>query len=451
VGQQDVSVRAIGELPPVVKGASASGRYLVDQFTNGIIPMFDSMWAMVQQAGNTALNGGSATYQQDMDYWITKRSAQGFNGLKFNALGNTESGAPNADGRTWDTKYPFGSTAAGTAFGNPSSGLASDYWTRVDYLVDQAAAAGMTCFIFVFETSDLGTTNVMSNGSGTIKALSEFQAYGTALGNRYKNKTNIVWAVGADYFDEQVTKVEGTIDALRATGDAHLFTVENHVDLAGHHWTTSRKDDLGATQQLGTDRATLNGSYIYDPTHLSADAAWVETPTIPNIWFDGNYEGGSDAHALRSKTAWSLTYGQWGAQYGSDTINGMPSGWRTTMASATTAIQHMAIVRSKVAGYTRWPDLVPDRSSSFVTAGRGSGTSFVTASKTADGKLAIIYMPAAGTAITVATAQMVSGYTVTWVDPTDGHTVSGSQGTSFSRATANSAGDADWLLVLKEP
>jgi len=321
----------------------------------------------------------------------------------------------------------------------------------VDYLIDQAAASGMTCFAFVFETDDLAGSNVMSNGAGTVKALSEFQAYGTALGNRYKTKTNIVWCVGADYFDNELTKVEGTIDSLRAAGDSHLFTVENWVDLANHHWTTSRKSDTGTTQQLGTDRATLNGSYIYEPTYLAAAAAWVETPTIPAILIDGYYEAGADALTLRRNTAHSLTYGAPGAHFGSEANWAMPSGWRTQVGTPPASMGHLVKIRQAIAGYPRWPDLVPDTGSTFLTAGRSSGTTFVTGSKTADGKYAVIYMPNAATTLTVDTTQMVASYTATWVDPASGATVAGTPGTTFSRGTANSDGGADWLLVLKEP
>jgi len=68
--------------PPVVTAASANGRYLVDQYGTGIIPQFDTLWAMVQQAGNTALNGGSATWQQDVDFWISKPGRTGLERTK---------------------------------------------------------------------------------------------------------------------------------------------------------------------------------------------------------------------------------------------------------------------------------------------------------------------------------------------------------------------------------
>ena len=101
--------------------------------------------------------------------------------------------------------------------------------------------------------------------------------------------------------------------------------------------------------------------------------------------------------------------------------------------------------------------LVRDFSHTLVTAGSGtSGTAnYVTASRSADGALAIAYLPVNAT-ITVNVTKLAGTTAGRWYDPTNGSysTVSGSRfantGThDFNHSGINSAGDSDWVLVLE--
>jgi hypothetical protein len=437
---------------PLVTSVSGNSRYLLDQFGAPIIPMFDTLWPVIQQSGNTARNGGSATWDQDIDFWISTRQAQGFNSLKFNLFGSTVNGSPNNDSRTWDSKWPFGSTAAGTSYANPSAGLASDYWTRVDYLFTQAAQAGMTCFAHIFYNDDVSIGGVMTTGAGGgTKNISEFQALGTALANRYKDYFGIVWVVGGDYFDTELTKVEACVTNLLATDTNHLFTVQNWANVANGDWTTSRQENSGATMQLGTDFAMIDSVYTYGQTYVAGQTAYNDTPTLPVIWYDGYYDQGSgDQLQMRRYVGWCLTYGMWGCQFGDESVWAQPNGWRTAVSSPDASVSHITTMRSAIAGIDGWQTIVPDSSSTFITAGRGSGNTFVTGGRAADGSLALIYMPVASTAITVDTTQMTAGYTVTWIDPINGATTAGTPGTTFSKGN-NSGGSTDWFLMLAAP
>jgi hypothetical protein len=432
-------------LAPLVTDVSADGRSLIDQNGQPIIPLFDTIWPMIQQAGNTARNGGSATWDQDIDFWVTTRASQGWNALKFNMFGQTVNGAPNNDSRTWDTIFPFGASGSGTSNANPSSGQIAAYWQRVDYILDACATAGLTAFIHIFYADDV------DSGLMSGKATSEFQALGTFLGNRYKDKPGIVWVIGGDYFDTFQTQIKALRTNMIAAGDAHPWTVQNWANQASNDWTTSRKDNTGATQQLGTDIADINASYIYDPTYLSAAAAWAETPTIPTIWYDGYYDQGTgDQLQQRRYVGWSLSYGQWGCQFGSEDLWNQPSGWRGNVSSPDATVTQIIAMRNAVAAINGWQTLIPDLSSTFITAGRSTGNNFVTGSLAADGSLALIYIPVASSAITVDTTQMQAGYTVTWIDPVNGATTAGTPGTSFSKGN-NSGGSTDWFLLLAAP
>jgi hypothetical protein len=437
------SIHASAGNPGLVAAVSGNDRYLVDDLGNPVIPLFDTIWPMVQQAGNTARNGGSATWDEDIDFWVSTRASQGFTALKFTMFGQAINGAPSNDSHTWDNIFPFGSSGSGTANANPSSGKIEAYWQRVDYILDACAAAGLTAFIHILYADDV------DSGLMSGKATSEFQNLGTFLGTRYADKPGIVWVIGGDYFDTSITQIEALRTNMIAAGDTHLFTVQNWANQASNEWTTSRKDDGGATQQLGTDIADLNACYIYDPTYESAAAAWVETPTIPAIWYDGYYDQGTgDQLQQRRYVGWSLSYGQWGCQFGSEDLWDQPNGWRTDVSSPDATVSQIVTMRNSIAAIDGWGDLVPDLSSTFITAGRSSGNNFVTGSINGDGTLALIYIPVASSAITVDTTQMAAGYTVTWIDPINGATSAGTPGTSFSKGS-NSGGSTDWFLLLQ--
>ena len=73
------------------------------------------------------------------------------------------------------------------------------------------------------------------------------------------------------------------------------------------------------------------------------------------------------------------------------------------------------------------------------------GNNYVSASKTADGTLAVIYIPTNAT-ITVNGALMASGYSATWVDPASGARTAATIASTYSHAGANSA-SPDWVLA----
>jgi hypothetical protein len=422
---------------PYATAASGNGRYIVDQNGEPYLGLFDTIWPMVQQAGRDS----AGDWQDDMDHWIDTRSSQGFNGLKFNLFGNVISGA-NADLLTDDNVSPFNTTNPATA--DPTQ-FNETYWTRVDYLIDQAAAAGMTCWIHVAYKDDVSAPS----GTGWMQGHSnaEYTSFGTLLGNRYKNRPNIVWVYGGDYFDESAAQLELVADAITTAGDTHLVTVQNYADSSGAtYYTTSRKHSSGTTLTLGSAVATLDGLYVYGSLFAAAEQAYNTSPALPLVYYDGYYDGGDNLR-LRRDMGWSLTCGTYSSHYGSESLWSQPVGWRSNLTAESQLVNMLDVI----AGLADWETLVPDFSDAFITSGKGSGTSTVTAAKTAGGTLAVVYNPVASNTVTLATASMVAGYTAKWVDPANGAVVSATPGTTFTRATSNSAGSTDWFLILEAP
>jgi hypothetical protein len=102
-----------------------------------------------------------------------------------------------------------------------------------------------------------------------------------------------------------------------------------------------------------------------------------------------------------------------------------------------------------------WHTLVPRNGA--VTAGSGTRDSetHVPAAASADGSLLLAYLPPQHTgSVTIDMSLMRSSTTARWWDPTNGAYTNDSVGLSnsgtrtFARPGNNSAGNADWLLVL---
>jgi hypothetical protein len=130
-------------------------------------------------------------------------------------------------------------------------------------------------------------------------------------------------------------------------------------------------------------------------------------------------------------------------------------------ALQTRAVAQLSSLRRAFQRQSGWQRLVPDFSSTFITAGRGTkgnatddyfpgdtGGSYVTGSRTPDGRLAVIYLPDATQRITIDQSKMGPGYTARWVDPTNGNTIGATEGATYSRNAPHADGADDWLLVL---
>ena len=429
----------------------------------------DAAWALCGNAGRW----NSGNWQADYDTYLTNRSGQGFNVIYTKPIGTTQSGNLDNGGKTFDSLYPFqgGTPSTGVTGANPSSGLTAAFWARIDYFLNSAQAKGMAVFL-----NAIGYDSDFSAGPGPLfgKSTTEFTAYGTALGNRYKNQPNLFWHLADDYFGENDSLITAFMTGVRGAGDTHNVSIENMPE------STSRQtlDTTPSTCTWGASNAQYNFVYTYDVTYRGVEQAYLETSPITVIWGDGYFYQGSstyfdtDNRAVRQDAWWAVSSGARGW------INGSESIWQwtsTALAASGTDwwyVNNAGNIRTYMETLPFWYQLVPDTSSALVTAGRGTHAgafasgggggqyepaftdAYVTASRTPDGgsgsHLAVIYMSHA-TTITIDQTKMVSGYTATWVDPVTCATSSATVGSTYNSTAKgnNSKGDADWVLVLK--
>lgn len=425
---------------------TGTGQHFVDQAGDPILVRGYVLWGLLMNAGRWA-----GTWQSDLEDAVDALQAMGCNALYTEPLGNTQNGGAFNNGNTWDSVAPF-------TGGDPAT-FNNTFWQRSDYLFDLCEAAGITVFFNFAYSDDLDTAAL------SAFSTADFTDYGTSLAARYKTRPNLVWMMGGDYFDTDNTAITAVKTAIRAEGDTHLFGVQNYPE------TTSRKDiENNATEDTGTDNSEFNFVYSYNAIYWGIEYAWTESSPLPVMWGDGHFDQDTtaDRKVMRDLTWWTFSSGGRGMIYGSEGTWAWASGALANLTSDIFPNTDMDGIQNLFAGFTNWHHLVPDTDSSFVTAGRGTKSDYVTssgggggeynssdtqapyvtASITADGTLAVVYFPVDQT-ITVDDTELNAGYTVTWVDPISGATTSETPASTYSPTGTNSLGGADWLLVFE--
>lgn len=441
----------------------ATAGYFVDERGNPRMVLGDAVWGLPGNAGRWS----SGNWQGDFDTYFATRAGQGFTVAYTKPMGTTQNGGINDDGRVFDGLFPF----AGGSLANPSTGLTAAYWARIDYMLASALAQGITVFLnAIGYDSDFETSGPLSGKSST-----EFGSYGSQLGARYASQPNLIWMVADDYFGGATdTKISAFLTGLRGAGANQPISIENFPE------TTSRQDisTAGATA-WGAANGQFNFCYSYNVTYYCVEKAYAEASPVPVITGDGyfyqgssSYAGGSGAfaydRAIRQDAWHAISSGARGIIHGDEACWQWQTGAQAAAAANWYQVHNAGNIRALMESLPNWHLLLPDASSVLVTAGRGTHAtgfssgggggqyevaftdSYVTASRTPGGDLAVIYLSHA-TTITVDQTKMTAGYAAFWVDPITGVKTGTSSGTTYNSGSQgnNSQGDPDWVLVLQ--
>lgn len=435
------AVSAVASIPApllahrYITAVSSNGRYFVDQNGTPILVRGDSPWAMFTDLSSS-----------EMDTYLQNRVSFGTNLMLVSMVGSVANGAPNDNGATYDGILPF-------TGGNPTV-FNSTYWSRMDSYITKARNLGVTLMIYPMDgwNCTFGGT-VFDPGAVTN---TQCQTYGNTLATRYLSYPNIIWAFGGDYNEDSTinARFNACLTGIRAAGDTRPVTIQLDPE-------KSLSDDSTFWEPI----VDFNFVYTYFVTYKGMkdgyDHVWSVSPTTrPALWSEGAYENSFDPHpgtdlVIRRQAGWALTSGSPGEFTGQEGVWNFNADWPTRIN--TTAASQLKAIRDAFQGLAWWT-LIPDDANQLVTAGRGTrittdsatyptANTYVTAARAADGTLAVIYMPTASSAITVDMTKIGANPTATWVDPTNGATVSATPGSSYSRGN-NAAGSADWLLVL---
>lgn len=420
---------------PLKKGPN--GRYLVDQNNTPYLITGDSPQALIVNLS-----------EADAQTFLADRGTKGFNAVWINLLCNTYTGG-RADGSTFDGMLPFTNTVPLTSSYDLTTPNEA-YFAHVDRVLNLAAQQGLLVLFDPIETGGWLNT-ILANGTNRCRA------YGQYVGNRYKNFDNILWISGNDFTEWSDPNVDGVVRqvalGIQDTDPRHIHTVELGYPVS------SSLDDSSWVPII-----SVNSTYTYRPTYAQLLVDYERTGFLPTVMVEANYEFENDWNANitgRRQEYWSLLTGACGQFYGNHFTWQFLPNWQANLNTGG-SIQ-MGYVKALFAP-RRWYDLVPDLSHVIVPAGYGTfattgsvnASDYAAVAGTADGALAIVYMPTLRT-VTVDLSKLGGPVTAQWYDPASGiyTAIPGSpfanSGTQTFTPTGNNAdGGGDWVLLIED-
>lgn len=269
--------------------------------------------------GNTSWLLPERLNRDEVEYYLNKEREEGYNVEQIQVLNAIPTfniyGQP-ANDETFDfTKY----TKQGT-YG---------YWDHLDYIVDMAAANGIYIAMDCIWGSQINKMDVK-------KATS----YGKFLGERYKDKTNIIWMIGGDIMGDKGTDSwDALARAIKKADPNHIMTFHPRGRTTSAWWYNDREWlDFNMFQSGHRRYGQRNGDGDYtikDNTEEDnwryVDMSFEKSPIKPVIDGEPSYEdipqGLHDFSAprwqdydVRRYAYWAVFAGCFGHTYGHNSI-----------------------------------------------------------------------------------------------------------------------------------
>lgn len=501
--------------PPLITGGSVAPALSIPNTTSSIFPLTISSNGrhFRKNDGTPFLVCADTTWSIFVDIplasvgsYFSTLVSQGFNALMGNAIehhysivkppkerggllpftqrldGATYTGSPNGATNTTGTQGQFGSDA----YSSPSNQapdctfINNSYWLIIEQILDSALANNLLIFIWPgylgFQAGDQGWMLEMTLWDSAIGAggftgqsfadptKSKLWNYGAWLADRWKNYPNIVWTMGGDYGTNTNTLTTTERAAVVSLAAGLKSVTGQQSTLWTSHWDRPCISDDNLITGVTWD---INFCYS-DEAVAELCRRGYNTASKPSLLGEYNYEDGlfGGNAPWRKYTWWGFLGGIAGGFYGHEQLwrfdDGTPgTDWQTLLATQARldVIRQFAFLKSKP-----WHRLIPNGLSgigTLITAGGGTAspqsTDYVATAATPEKDLLLAYAPPAHTgAVTVDMTKLGASVTARWFDPANGTFTSigtfANTGThAFTTPGNNSAGDADWLLVLDAP
>ena len=428
-----VTITRSAEMPSAAKfplHVSADGRHLVDAADQPFFYQADTPWMLLLQL----------TLPEAEEYFAD-RKAKGFSALQIMMTGFL--GMKNREGQ-----LPFEGD-------NDLSKPNEVFFAHADKVIQKAADMGMFLMIAPLWSGCCGEGWAGKEKDGRLKPLNvngpeKARQWGRWLGERYGKHAHIAWLMGGDKNPgESHELIRQLARGIHEAAPRHLMAVHN----APGHASAAYYDDQ--------PWLTLNAAYTYEEVFRHTLGEWQRAKARPIFLSESGYEhesndkrGGSPFRLRRQAYGAVLSGALAGHAYGHRDLWRVNAKWREGLqdpgAKQMTFVRHLFATRA-------WWKLQPEAAEELVTQGRGKAgeVEYITAACTADGSLAIIYIPQSR-AINVDLSRFSAPVKAHWFDPTDGsqkpvqaHALANQGSHEFAPPEKNAAGDSDWVLLLE--
>jgi hypothetical protein len=338
------------------------------------------------------------------------------------------------------------------------------YVASVDALLRSAAAHGIYLFL---DPCNSAYDPKAEDFDPTRHSNDEMRAWGEFWGNRYKQYSNVNFALGSDRLVSP--QVDSMVSGITKYMPDRLMTVD-WID-GPPNWNC----ELTSPHRLYQDGhrwVNLNAWYEYRAPQWATWSHYNMTnPVMPTCIFETMYEGATDL-GMATKSHPTSPLDMRGQEWGTVLNGGSGFGILGSFDALYDPLQWLGKNPGIEQGQyctdfftaRHWYDLLPDWSHTFLTSQSGTPGSrdfkYVSAALTRDGSLGVCYYPGESGErfqLTVNMAKMGAGLgssRARWYDPTDGTfriigKIANSGSHTFTTPGANSKKATDWVLVLE--
>lgn len=295
-------------------------------WSNGKLMVSDNHRYIIHENGNPFFWLGNTSWllperlnRDEVEYYLNKEREEGYNVEQIqvlNAIPTYNIYGQQANDETFDfSKY----TKQGTY----------SYWDHLDYIVDMAAANGIFIAMDCIWGSQINKMDVK-------KATS----YGKFLGERYRNKPNIIWMIGGDIMgDKGSDSWDALARAIKKADPNHIMTFHPRGRTTSSWWYNDREWlDFNMFQSGHRRYGQRNGDGDYTIKDNTEEDNWryvemsfEKSPIKPVIDGEPSYEdipqGLHDFsaprwqdHDVRRYAYWAVFAGCFGHTYGHNSI-----------------------------------------------------------------------------------------------------------------------------------
>ena len=171
--------------------------------------------------GNTAWLLPERLTRDEVDFYLSREREEGYNVEQIQVLNAIPTF--NIYGRQAnDEQFSFAQFTPKNVYG---------YWDHLDYIVDKAEANGIYIAMDCIWGSQISRMNVQQAAT-----------YGRFLGNRYKDKPNIIWMIGGDVLGSKGTESwDALARAIKEVDKNHLMTFHPRGRTTSAQWFNDRE------------------------------------------------------------------------------------------------------------------------------------------------------------------------------------------------------------------
>jgi hypothetical protein len=379
--------------------------------------------------------------------YLDDRVSRGFNTIMVNLLEYRFAPDPPRN-RAGDA--PF-TTPGDFTTPNPA------YFDHARWVLERAAERNLLvllypCYLGYREAGWPGPTSWNEGWFGEVikNGFDRCRAYGRFVGERFGDLDNLLWVMGGDADPGTALVPIGQMaEGIREADPRHLMTAHCRPE-------SVPADEYGSARWLD-----INNTYTYGIVHAKLYQDYVRVPTLPTFLIESIYENEHTASEvqLRRQAYWSILRGGFGHVFGCTPIWYYGEGWEAALdGPGSQGMSRFAeafrsrpwwLLEPEAAPGVGWDPRWQGRRLLLEGHGESRGLTFCSVGRTADGTLAMVYMPSARTLALDLSVLAGSTARLSWYDPIRGGWTDGGELPCDGTATVEPPGDQDWLLAIE--